>query len=578
MIETILGVSLNFGEGAGGNALAVLYILCGLGIFLFGINMMGSSLKAIAGDKMKVIIEKSTNTPFKGMLVGFVTTMLTQSASGTSALAVSLVGTGLMTFGQAIGVLLGANIGGTILTIILAAFSQLKVMPVVSVALVFIGATMVFFFKKKRFNQMGSVILGFGLIFLGLAFIDMSFARFIAAGSQYREVIMDLFKGLANVPVLGIIVGTLFTVVVQSSSATIGIVQSMYTVGSISLFGSLALMLGANIGTTVTALLASLGSSKSAKKVALANILIKFFGVVCFGICYRWAYYPLVNLLNTALGWDNNPMIIALAHLSFNIVNSFVIVFFLIKPLTMICNKAYGSNDEEGTIEEQLLDYSLIKKSPSLAMEFAKKAIAYMANCMNEYCHIARDYAFEKNDKLENRGAELERTINSLDKRIHDYLIKLTLSDFDTKTSKTLSDYLDDIKDIERVGDHCTNIIEFFNDRFEKGLYLSEDGIQDLSQMFDVLLQMVENTAKAIAEDSKEYAKIASDFEDEIDKMEDVFHERHVHRVNSGVCSFNNTEHYVEILSNIERMGDHLENICESILNDEYCQYDEFNH
>lgn len=578
MIDAILGVSLKFGEGVGANTAAVLYILCGLGIFLFGINMMGSSLKAIAGDKMKVIIEKSTNTPFKGMLVGFVTTMLTQSASGTSALAVSLVGAGLMSFGQAIGVLLGANIGGTILTIILAAFSQLKIMPIVSVLLVFIGATMVFFFKKKRLNQIGSVILGFGLIFLGLAFIDMSFAHFIAEGSQYREAINDLFENLANVPFLGIVVGTLFTIVVQSSSATIGIVQSMYTVGSISLFGSLALMLGANIGTTITALLASLGSSKSAKKVALANILIKVFGVVCFGIAYRWAFYPLVDLLNKGLRWNNNPMIIALAHLAMNVINSFVIVFFLVKPLTRICDKAYGE-DENGTIEERLLDYSLIKKSPSLAMEFVKTAIAYMANCMNEYCHIARDFSFEKDDKLESRGQELERTINSLDKRIHDYLIKMTLlSDFDNKTSKALSNYLDDIKDIERVGDHCTNIIEFFNDRHDKGLHLSEDGVQDLSQMFDELLIMSDNTTKAIAETSSEFAKIASDCENEIDKMEDIFHERHIHRVNSGVCSFNNTEHYVEILSNIERMGDHLENICESILNDEYCQYDEFNH
>ncbi len=577
MIKAFLGVSLNFGDGAGANALAILYILCGLGIFLFGINMMGSSLKAIAGDKMKVIIEKGTNTPFKGMIVGFVTTMLTQSASGTSALAVSLVGAGLMSFTQAIGVLLGANIGGTILTIILAAFSQLKIMPVVSVALVFVGAAMIFFFKKKRLNQIGSVVLGFGLIFLGLAFIDMSFAHFLD-DETIAEGINNMFAGLANVPFLGIVVGTLFTVVVQSSSATIGIVQSMYTVGSISLFGALALMLGANIGTTITALLASLGSSKSAKKVALANILIKLFGVICFGIAYRWAYYPLVNLLNNALGWENNPMIIALAHLSFNIINSFVIVFFLIKPLTKICNKAYG-DDEEGSIEERLLDYSLIKKSPSLAMEFVKTAMAYMANCMNEYCHIARDFAINKNDKLEEKGAGLERTINSLDKRIHDYLIKMTLwSDFDNKTSEALSDYLDNIKDIERVGDHCTNIIEFFNDRYENDLTLSEDGIQDLAQMFEELLIMCENTTKALCENSVEYAKIASDCEDEIDKMEDIFNERHVKRVNNGICSFNNTRHYVEILSNIERMGDHLENICESILTDEYCKFDEFNH
>ncbi len=576
MIKTILEISLEFGSGISSNIIAILYILCGLGIFLFGINMMGSSLKAIAGDKMKVIIEKSTNTPLKGMFVGFATTMLTQSASGTSALAVSLVGAGLMSFTQALGVLLGANIGGTILTIILAAFSQLKIMPVVSVILVFLGSTMIFFFKKKRMNQTGSVVLGFGLIFLGLAFIDMSFAHFIAADSIYRDSINNLFSTLANIPFLGIVVGTLFTAVVQSSSATIGIVQSMYTIGSISLYGSLALMLGANIGTTITALLASLGSSKSAKKVALANIIIKVFGVLCFGIAFRWAFYPLIDLLNNALGWNNNPMIIAIAHLSFNLINSFVFLL-LIKPVTFICNKAYG-DDETDSIEERLLDYSLIKKSPSLAMEFVKTSISYMASCMQKYCHIAFDFSFEKNDKLAIEGAELERTINSLDKRIHDYLIKLTLSDFDTKTSKSLSNYLDDIKDIERVGDHCTNIIEFFTDRYEKELNLSEDGIQDLSQMFGTVLVMVDNTKLAIEQNSLEYAKIASDCEDEIDKMEEIFHERHVHRVNSGICSFRNTEHYVEILSNLERMGDHLENICESILNDEYCQYDEFNH
>ena len=573
-ITHLVSISLDFGKGGVSNFVAVLYILCGLGIFLFGINMMGSSLKAIAGDKMRVIIEKSTNTPVKGMLVGFATTMLTQSASGTSALAVSLVGSGLMTFGQAIGVLLGANIGGTILTIILATFSQFKIMPMVSVTLVFIGAFIVFFFKSKKINAIGSVVLGFGFIFLGLALIDMSFDHFLEG--EYKDNIEDIFNFISKIPVLGIIVGTLFTVVVQSSSATIGIVQEMFKAGTISLKGSLAIMLGANIGTTITALLASLGSTKSAKKVALANILIKLFGVVCFGICFSFAYYPLVKFTMNKFNMNGNPMIIALAHLGFNIINSFIFLL-LIRPLTYVCNKAV-KDDPNISIAEHLLDYSLIQKSPSLALSFVKSAIDYMSETMKDYVYLAKNYAFEQDDKLLQIGAEYEKTINSLDKRIHDYLIKLTIAKMDDNSSVQLSKYLDQIKDIERVGDHCTNILEFFNDRNKKDMHLSSDGIQDLEQIFGALLQMVDGTVLAIKKWDKDIAKETSVYEDQIDLLEEVLHERHVHRVNSGVCSFTNTEHYVEILSNIERMGDHLFNILDSIMIKEYSKYDEFNH
>ena len=569
----ILSVNFEFDS----DIVAVLYILCGLGIFLYGIGKMGKSLKAIAGDRMKVIIERSTNTPIKGMAVGFATTMLTQSASGTSALAVSLVGAGLMSFGQSIGVLLGANIGGTILTIVMAAFSQFKIMPVVSVVLVIIGSGMTFFFKSSKVNQIGSVILGFGFIFLGLAFIDGSFKHFLDAASPYREGITNLFKTLEDIPILGIIGSTLFTFVVQSSSATIGIVQSMFAADTINLFGALALMLGANIGTCITALLASIGASSSAKKVAYANILIKFFGVVCFGICYRWAFFPIMNWFNNLLGWQDNPMIIAIAHLVFNIVNSFVFLL-LIKPLTFICNKIVRGDDSGITIQEKLLDYSLIKKSPSLAFEFVKTAVNYMAICVRDYLNIAYKYSFERDDSLIAKGDELEKTINSLDKRIHDYLIKLTVAFINKETSSYLSKYLDQIKDLERVGDHCTNLMEFFYDRFEKELHLSDDGVQDLTQMYEAIVSMMDHTLKALEKNSVEDAKAASNIEDEIDRLEEIFHERHVHRVNAGVCSFNNTEHYVEILSNIERMGDHLENVCESILTGEDNKYNEFYH
>ncbi|MCR4898946.1 MAG: Na/Pi cotransporter family protein [Acholeplasmatales bacterium] len=553
---------------------AILYVLCGLGIFLFGINLMGSSLKEIGGSRMKVIIQKSTSTPLKGMLVGFVVTMLTQSASGTSALAVSLVAAGLMNFGQAFGILLGANIGGTILTIIMAVFAQFKIMPIVSVVLVFLGATMLFLFKRPKIKQIGSVVLGFGMIFLGLALIDMSF-KYIQV--EHQEFIQNVFAKLDDMPEVGVLVGILVTCVLQSSSATIGIVQGMYMGGTMSLYGALALMLGANVGTTITAILASLGSSRSAKKVALANTLIKVFGVVIFTIIYRFAFYPLVNVINEAVfGSSANPLIISLTHLVFNLINSFVLLM-LIKPSLRIMDKLVPENKDDD-IMEQLLDYSLIQKSPQLALSFVKKAVDYMGLLTKEFVYLAYNYSKNPDPKMKEHGIEIERKINCLDKRSHDYLIKLTIKSLDSKSSTLLSKYLDLIKDLERVGDHCTNLIEFFEEREEKNMHLSADGAQDLNQMFETVIKMAEGTYDSLINWSSDTATETLPIEDEVDRMEEVFHERHIHRVETGACSFVNTEYFVEILSNLERMGDHFTNVLEEISTVEYCKYDEFHH
>ena len=552
---------------------AILFILGGLGIFLFGIHMMGSSLKELAGDKLRVIIQKSTSTPWMGMVIGFLVTMLTQSSSTTSAIAVGLVAAGLMTFGQSIGVLLGANIGGTLLPLLMAAMpSYFK--PIVAVALVFIGAAMVFFFKKEKINQAGSVILGFGLIFLGLAIIDMSFDYI---QEEQTELIHSLFTSLSDFPELGILVGILFTIIVQSSAATIGIVQGLFAAGSMSLSGALALMLGANLGTTITAIIACLGSSRTAKKVAVANCLIKAFGVILFTIIFRFAFFPLMNTINNGLfPNENNPLIISFSHIGFNLINSFAILA-LIRPFCKLCDKLIPENDEK-SIEELLLDYTLIKKSPQLALSFVKKAIDYMADEVENYVVISKTYAFERDDSLIDTGIEYERTINCLDKRIHDYLIKLTIQNIDSKSSTLISKYLDLIKDFERVGDHCTNLFEFFHDRYEKEMHLSDDGQQDLDQMFTTIKTMVENTVRAVKTWDSKLATETIPLEDETDNLEEIFRERHVHRVESGLCSFKNTEHYVEILSNLERMGDHLMNVLDSIITVEYCKNDEFHH
>jgi len=555
---------------------AVLFALCGLGVLLYGIHMMGGGLKRLAGDKLKNIIQKSTSKPFMGMIVGFMVTMLTQSSSTTSAITVGLVAAGLMTFGQSIGVLLGANIGGTILPLLTAVLpSSFK--PIVAAILVFLGAILIFFFKKDKIRDLGNVILGFGLIFLGLVIMDMAIEFVI---EEHEDFIKSSFAKLSDMPELGVFVGILFTMLVQSSAATISIVQDLFESGAMQLGGALALMLGANIGTTITAIIASLGSSKVAKKVAMANTLIKTIGVLVFVIIFRFAFYPLIELIynNTFLKISStpNPMIISLSHLGFNIINSFALLL-LIKPFVKLCNKLMPDKNEK-SIEEQLLDYSLIQKSPQLALSFAKKSIDYMVETVNEFFKIAKSYSFNRDDSLIDKGLEYERTINLLDKRIHDYLIKLTISALDDKSSTKLSKYLDLIKDMERVGDHCTNLFEFFKERYDKEMHLSQDGVQDLDQMYTTVGEMLEGTYQAVVNWSPSIAQSVIPLEDETDRLEEVLHERHIHRVQSGACSFINTEHYVEILSNLERIGDHLNNTLESILYKEYEKGIEYNH
>ena len=556
---------------------AVLYILCGLGIFLYGIGLMGNSLKVLAGARIKNVIEKFTDNPFKGLIVGLIVTMITQSSSGTSALAVSLVAAGLMTFKQSLGVLLGANIGGTILPLILALSSKLKIMPIIAVVLVFIGATIVFFSKKKKIQQIGLIVLGFGFIFFGNTIIDMSFKTIVEG--TYKDKIETMFESISGVPILGVLVGLVFTLVEQSSSCTISIVQGIYSSGTIALKGGLAIMLGANIGTTITALIASLGSNKTAKKVAVANILFKFLGVLVFGVILWIPFKMIVTWFNdSVLGWEgkNNELIISFAHLGFNIVNSFVFLF-LLTPITFLTNLIVRG-DDESDLEKQLQDYALVKRSPGLAIEFVKKAIDYMGEITKEYFKLTYDYSFENISGAADKAAKFEYQINGLDTKIHEYLIKLTQADLSSTQTDTVSKYLDTIKDLERVGDHCTNIVEFFTQRYEAHLYLSEEGTIDLKKMFDKLEEMVVYSIDAISSWDKEKAKIVLSDEEVVDDMEEYCRKRHILRLNKGICSVSNLDYYVDIVSNLERIGDHTNNIAENVINDKYCEGEEYYH
>lgn len=555
--------------------ITIMMILGGLGIFLYGINLMGDSLKELAGDKLKVIIEKTTNTPIKGILVGALVTAIIQSSSGTTALTVGLVRAGLLSFPQAVGIIMGANIGTTITAFIVGLNIEGA-----SLWFVAIGAILIFFFKKDKIKKLGSIILGFGLLFYGLGLMGDSLKELLAT---YEEQTSTLFKWLADSPIgwiMGLFVGTGVTAVVQSSSATISIVQKLYGQGSIPLMGAIPILLGCNIGTTVTAMFACIGGGTQAKRTSFVHAIFNIFGAVLFMILLV-PYTALVQLIEDAIlgpiGADPS-MTLAFAHIIFNVVTTFILYFLVNKIVALATKVIKDTETDENKILDELLDYSLINRSSVLALSFVKKAIDYMGANVKRFVYISKEYSFKRNDDYLIEGEKLEKTINSLDKRIHDYLIKLMITDLDAKSSNKLSKYLDQIKDFERIGDHCNNLLGFFKERYENNMELSIDGTQDLEQIYNVLVNMTELTVKAITNWSIEEAKEAAKYEEEIDKLEEIFHNRHIHRLNNGICSVLNSEHFIEILTNIERMGDHLENICESVIIENSFQYDEYNH
>lgn len=555
---------LSGGLSVGDMLIQLITVLGGLGLFLYGINQMGDSLKTIAGDRLKVFIEKTTNTPLKGILVGALVTALIQSSSGTTALTVGLVRAGLMSFPQAVGVILGANIGTTITSFIIGLNIEQY-----SPLFIGIGALMIFFLKNDKVKEVGKIIFGFGLLFFGLKTMGDALDIILEA---YSEQASMAFTFLADYPILGLLIGTLLTAVVQSSSATIGILQTLYHQGTIALFGAIPIMLGCNIGTTITACFACVGGGVQAKRTAMVHAMFNVIGAILFMILLC-PFTELMKLIEgsmlSGLG-PNPPMSIAIAHMLFNLITTFIL-FFFINLMVKLATKVFKDKpNEQQTILDELLDYTLIEKSPTLSLSFVKKAIDFMCKCVTDYVGMAKDYSFEQKSNYEEEARQLESTIDCLDKRIHDYLIKLTISDISESNSHLLSAYLDTIKDLERIGDHCTNIFEFFSERYETNKELSEDGKQDLSQIYEVLLKMVETTITSFYKWDKELALQVNQFEEEIDKLEVVFHQRHVHRINSGACSYLNADHYVEVLSNIERMGDHLKNISDSILLEKY--------
>lgn len=525
----------------------------GLGIFLFAIKYMGDGLQKAAGDRLREILDRFTTNPFMGILVGIVVTVLIQSSSGTTVITVGLVSAGFMTLRQAIGVIMGANIGTTVTAFIIGLDVGAYALPIMAV-----GSFLIFFFKKDKARNLGEVVFGFGGLFLGLEMMSdgMKPLRTLESFSEFT-------LSMGEHPLLGVVAGTIFTLIVQSSSATVGILQGLYSEHLIDLKAALPILFGDNIGTTITAILAALGASVAARRAAATHVLFNIFGTIIFLVLLT-PFTIYVEWLSGLLNLEEK-MQIAFAHGSFNIANT-MIQFPLIGVWAYVVTKLIPGKDVTIEYRPKHLDPHFIQQSPSVAIGQAKEELIRTGNYAVQGLEETYKYVKTGDKQHAETANQIEAAINNLDREITKYLVEISSVNISALESSRHALLMDSIRDIERIGDHFENIVELTDLRETNKVVLTDDAMEDLDNMFTLTIETVEKAIQALNTNDVELAKKVAEQEDLIDKMERKYRKNHIIRTNEGSCSVQSGMIFVDIVSNLERIGDHAVNIADAVL------------
>ena len=530
-------------------------LLGGLGIFLFGIKFMGEALKNYAGDKMRDLINKYTDTPLKGVAVGTVSTMLIQSSSGTTALTISLVRAGLMDLRQAIGVIMGANIGTTITAFLIGLKIKDYALPIM-----FVGAIIYMFAQGNKINSLGQIFFGFGSLFFGLNIMSNALEP-IAKLPVFAEYMVKL----SHHPVLGLLTGTLLTMIVQSSSATIGILQTLYGQKAISFVGAIPVLLGDNIGTTITAVLSAIGGATAAKRAATAHVIFNIFGAVVFMtvLFLLQAIIPYEYLVTSVLHL-NPEMQLAFTHGLFNFTVTLMLLPF-VSTLEKTVKKIIPSKkgEKENKFDEKLLSEELIHQSPALATEQAAKTLLALANLTVEVIEETHKYVKTRNVEHAKSVFSIETAVNSIDKKLHNYCIKLSGAALSADDTKRLNVIMYSLRDYERIADLAQNTVLKFQNLFVNKEKISDEAMIEIEKMLEVCTSATEDTIKMFIEKDLTHGGSVMEKEKYLDKLERKAIKNHMARTKEGKCTGTMAVMYVDILSDLERIGDHAVNIVE---------------
>ncbi len=518
-------------------------IVGGLALFLFGLKLLSEGMQKLAGDRLKRALEFLTDKKYKGIATGAVVTAIIQSSSITTVTLLGLINAGLLSLEQAVGVIVGANIGTTVT-------AQIVAFPIGHYALIIIGIGffLTFVCKNERCRYIGQALLGLGILFLG-----MNIMKGGVKPLRQAPIMMEMLVSFGKVPILGILAGAAFTGIIQSSSATSGLVIAMGMDGLLTLPSAVAIILGANIGTCVTALIASIGSSLSSRRAAVHHLLFNLIWVAAFFIPLPY-FIKLVELTSTSL-----PRQIANAHTLFNVIGT-VVVYPFLEPLIKFVKWIIPGEVikvERGT---KFIDKRLLS-APSIALSQTEKDVIRMAEIVLGMLKESKRIFLNKEKKLIQIVAAKEDSIDEINKILDEYMTVLSGKEMSAMDKQKLAGCMHAITDIERVGDHVNNIVELAERKDKEKVDFSKEAIENLKIMFEAVEDMFSRIVRALKGEDGGLVEKIFDEEGEVDLMEKKFEAAHMERLDRKVCNPRAGVIFVDVLRNLERIGDHSDNI-----------------
>lgn len=554
---------------------SLFYLLGGITVFMIGMDILGSNLEKAAGSKMRHLIGKATKNKFLGIGTGTVITAIIQSSSATTVMVVGFVNIGLMTLIQATSIIMGANIGTTI-TAFISALSmggfEFDVTATFSL-IAFIGLLMTLFSKEEKNKRIGFILAGLGMIFVGLYTMSFTVSSLTETPGEVRDAIINMFSAIGNgkttltweIPVL-FLLGLALTGIMQSSSAVTAIVITLASGDLISLHMAIFIVLGTNIGTCFTAVISSIGTSVNARRAACIHLCFNIIGCVIFMIPTIIWGSDIARLLESWMP-GNVTWQIAIFHLFFNFTTTLILMWFipqLVKLSTLLVHEKKGEHKESSEDSDERLDKRLLK-TPAIAVGQARQEIVKMGKLAYRNYKLAIEMLLSYDTSKKSEFAENEKHIDALNKYITQFLVKLSSEEISGIDETKVSSFYHVTSDIERIGDYAENIVEYADEMIKTGTKFSDHAVAEINEMDGYIDELYRNVEMAFANHNLSYAQNIDAAENSVDVMCDKMKEAHIRRTNEGRCSPEAGSVYLQLAVNMERIGDHMNNIGNSI-------------
>lgn len=524
-------------------------LIGGLGLFLYGMNVMSTGLQKAAGDKLKTIIGMLTTNKFMAVIVGAGVTAIIQSSSASTVMVVGFVNAGMMKLSQAVGVIMGANIGTTITAQIIS-FKIERYAPII----VGVAVGVWIFSKSRKIKQLAEAFIGFGILFIGLMFMGDAL-RPLREYESFRQMLVNF----GQYPLLGVLAGFIITVIVQSSSASTGILLALAMEGLIPIESGLPILFGINMGTTTTAIISSIGANNTAKRAAAFHFLFNLTGTLIFMIFLQGLTFRVISYLSP----NDVPRQIANAHTIFNVVTTLMLMPFT--GLLVKVAKKIIPGEEEASLGVKYMDNRILE-TPFIATVSAIKEALHMGNISKQSLENALEGFIKADQNKIDECFKLEKVVNELEREISSYLVKLSSKDLSQGNRETVNGLFNTINDMERIGDHAENIAELAQLKIDNKLAFSEEAMEELNEIASLVLKAYKDSLTAIRNLDVGLAMKVLETEGRVDVLEKALRSNHIDRLNNQMCVPTSGVIFLDIISNLERVADHSANIAMEVM------------